>query len=53
VRKIAHKYYMDRVHELYQAMETCQDQFRSVLVALSSPGPCGWDQQWPRFSSAT
>ncbi|GAA5927908.1 hypothetical protein JCM3775_002761 [Rhodotorula graminis] len=28
VRKIAHKYYMDRVHELYQAMEACQDQFR-------------------------
>ncbi|BGP41684.1 hypothetical protein JCM10450v2_005747 [Rhodotorula kratochvilovae] len=28
VRKIAHKYYMDRVHELYRGMEECGDQFR-------------------------
>ncbi|GAA6054649.1 hypothetical protein JCM3770_002922 [Rhodotorula araucariae] len=28
VRRIAHKYYMDRVHELYRAMDECGDQFR-------------------------
>ncbi|GAA5953391.1 hypothetical protein JCM21900_001835 [Sporobolomyces salmonicolor] len=28
LHKVAHKYYLDRVHELYAAMQLCQDQFR-------------------------
>ncbi|KAJ8292862.1 putative cytokinin riboside 5'-monophosphate phosphoribohydrolase [Rhodotorula toruloides] len=38
LRKIAHKYYMDRVGELHAGMQLCQDQFRpaQTLPASSS-----------------
>lgn len=29
---------MDRVHELYEAMQLCQDQFRYALVSFLSLG---------------
>ncbi|GAA5856067.1 hypothetical protein JCM8547_002964 [Rhodosporidiobolus lusitaniae] len=34
LRKIAHKFYMDRVHELYAGMQECQDQFRITYSEL-------------------
>ncbi|GAA5822224.1 hypothetical protein JCM11251_006267 [Rhodosporidiobolus azoricus] len=35
LRKIAHKYYMDRVYELHKGMGECQDQFRIIYSELS------------------
>ncbi|GAA5916867.1 hypothetical protein JCM6882_007438 [Rhodosporidiobolus microsporus] len=35
LRKIAHKYYMDRVYELHAGMQECQDQFRIIYSELS------------------
>lgn len=39
LRKIAHFYYMMRVHELYAGMEACQDQFRCVTALPFSTQP--------------
>lgn len=36
LRKIAHKYYMDRVQELHAGMQLCQDQFRCAALPLSN-----------------
>ncbi|GAA6031420.1 hypothetical protein JCM8097_005652 [Rhodosporidiobolus ruineniae] len=35
LRKIAHKWYMDRVYELHAGMQECQDQFRIVYSELA------------------
>ncbi|GEM10098.1 hypothetical protein Rt10032_c10g4115 [Rhodotorula toruloides] len=34
LRKIAHKYYMDRVEELHEGMQLCQNQFRMVYSEI-------------------
>lgn len=57
LRELAHTYYMERVHELYQSMQSCSDQFRYVswffpiplcaLGANTRKGTIG--SQWPRL----
>ncbi|GAA6019309.1 hypothetical protein JCM10207_001257 [Rhodosporidiobolus poonsookiae] len=44
LRKIAHKYYMDRVYELHAGMQECQDQFRIVYseIAELKEGRLDW-----------
>ncbi|GAA5934531.1 uncharacterized protein JCM15063_004605 [Sporobolomyces koalae] len=34
LRELAHTYYMERVHELYSEMQSCQDQFRIGMAEI-------------------
>ncbi|GAA6015504.1 hypothetical protein JCM11491_004375 [Sporobolomyces phaffii] len=34
LRELAHTYYMERVHEIYQEMQLCQDQFRITMSEI-------------------
>ncbi|GJN92692.1 hypothetical protein Rhopal_005727-T1 [Rhodotorula paludigena] len=49
LRKVAHKYYMDRVHELYEAMQLCQDQFRITYSEIQElkDGKLDWKLTHP------
>ncbi|GAA5922801.1 hypothetical protein JCM1841_000712 [Sporobolomyces salmonicolor] len=43
LHKVAHKYYLDRVHELYAAMQLCQDQFRIAYSEIQEIKDGKWD----------
>ncbi|GAA5977061.1 hypothetical protein JCM10908_004841 [Rhodotorula pacifica] len=49
LRKIAHYYYMARVHELYAGMEACQDQFRIIFSEIEElkQGKLDWKLTHP------
>ncbi|BGP17941.1 hypothetical protein JCM10213_003949 [Rhodosporidiobolus nylandii] len=52
LRKIAHKYYMDRVYELHAGMQECQDQFRITYSELEElkAGKLDWKLTHPGAS---